>query len=104
MRRHRDWRGATFLDLGYQMEVLELVQRLNAERGLTVVMVVHDLNHATAVADRVVVLHRGAIVADGPPAEAITRPLLHDVFRVDADIVDHPRTRRPLIVTSGTAS
>jgi iron complex transport system ATP-binding protein len=94
----------TFLDLGYQMEVLELVQRLNAERGLTVVMVVHDLNHATAVADRVVVLHRGAIVADGTPGEAITRPLLHDVFRVDADIVDHPRTGRPIIVTSGTAA
>ncbi len=57
----------TFLDIGHQLEVLELVRQLNQEQGLTVLMVLHDLNHAASFADYMVVLGGGAIVAAGEP-------------------------------------
>jgi iron complex transport system ATP-binding protein len=82
----------TFLDVGYQLEVLHLVRRLNTEQNITIVMVLHDLNHAAAYADRVVCLSRGQIVADGLPEEVISTELLRDIFRVDASIVNDPVT------------
>jgi len=80
----------TFLDLGHQFEVLELIGRLRARNGLTVVLVLHDINQAARHADRIVALDQGAIVADGPPAEVITQGLLHEVFRVHADVFIGP--------------
>lgn len=88
----------TFLDIGYQLEVLHLVQMLNRDHGITVVMVLHDLNQAAAYADRIVCLHRGAIVADGAPGEVITPELLQDVFRVEASIVTDPVSGRPVFL------
>lgn len=88
----------TFLDVGYQMEVLHLVRRLNAEAGITVVMVLHDLNHASAYAERVVCLKEGAIVADGAPDDVITPQLLRDVFRVEASVLRDPESGRPVFL------
>ncbi len=90
----------TFLDLGHQFEVLELVGRLRDETGLTVVLVLHDLNQAARHAARLVVLDRGAVVADGTPARVLTRELLRDIFRVHAEVtvdtdgvpVAHPKS------------
>ncbi len=88
----------TYLDIGYQLEVLHLVRRLNEEQGITVVMVLHDLNHAAAYADRVVCLSQGAVVADGDPETVITPQLLRDVFRVEATVVKDPRSDRPVFL------
>jgi iron complex transport system ATP-binding protein len=88
----------TFLDIGFQLEVLHLVKALNEDHGITVVMVLHDLNHAAAYADRVVCLSRGAIVADGAPDEVITPDLLREVFRVEASVVRDPRSGRPVFL------
>lgn len=85
----------TFLDVGYQLEVLHLVRELNETSGMTVVMVLHDLNHAISYADRIVCLCEGEIVADGPPEEILTHDLLRDVFRVEASIVVDPISGRP---------
>ncbi|MFJ9624069.1 ABC transporter ATP-binding protein [Streptomyces sp. NPDC101181] len=72
----------TYLDLRHQLEVLQTVVRLRAERRLTVVMVLHDLNHAARFADRIVALREGRVAADGPPAEVVTRRLLAEVLGV----------------------
>jgi iron complex transport system ATP-binding protein len=85
----------TFLDVGFQLEVLHLVRDLNAEGGMTIVMVLHDLNHAMSYADRIVCLSNGEIVADGEPGQILTHDLLRDVFRVEASIVTDPITGRP---------
>ena len=77
----------TFLDIGHQFEVLELVQMLNRKHGVTVVMVVHELNHASLFADRVVVLRRGAVVAQGTPQHVFTPPLLRSTFGIEADVL-----------------
>lgn len=72
----------TYLDLRHQLEVMALVARLRDERGLTVVMVLHDLGHAARFADRIVALRSGTVAADGPPREVVTPALLSDVLGV----------------------
>lgn len=88
----------TFLDVGHQVAVMHLIERLRSEEGKTVVMVLHDLNQAARHADRLVVLHEGRIVADGPPEEVLTVALLHEVFGLDAVVVPDPVTGRPMFV------
>jgi iron complex transport system ATP-binding protein len=70
------------LDLYYQLRVMKLVQRLARERGMMVIMVLHDLAIAARWSDRVVVLAEGRVMADGPPAEAISAEVLAAVYRV----------------------
>ncbi|MEM9204485.1 MAG: ABC transporter ATP-binding protein, partial [Actinomycetota bacterium] len=72
----------TFLDIGHQWEVLELVRQLNAERSTTVLMVLHDLNHAASFSDHMVVLESGRVVASGDPWTVLTVDLLREVFGV----------------------
>ncbi|MDQ1007548.1 iron complex transport system ATP-binding protein [Streptomyces sp. V4I23] len=72
----------TYLDLRHQLEVMRTVARLREERGLTVVMVLHDLGHAARFADRIVALRSGVVAADGPPADVVTPALLADVLGV----------------------
>src|SRR6476619_8508349 len=77
----------TFLDIGHQLEVLELVRRLNRERGMTILLVLHDLNQAARYATRMVVLNEGQIVADGTPSGVLTADMLAEVFGVRAHIM-----------------
>lgn len=86
----------TYLDIGHQLEVLELLAALNRDHGLTLVLVLQDLNHASRFAHRLLVLRGGAIVADGPPASVLTEQLLREVFGVEAEIL--PRGEGPPVV------
>jgi iron complex transport system ATP-binding protein len=70
------------LDLAHQVALLSSIRRLQAQRGLTVVAVLHDLNLAAAFAPRVVVLHDGRVAADGSVAETLTPVLIERVFGV----------------------
>lgn len=70
------------LDLHYQLRVMKLVRALSRERGMIIVMVLHDLSIAARWSDRVVVLSRGKVAADGAPSDAITSKVLADVYRV----------------------
>jgi iron complex transport system ATP-binding protein len=80
----------TFLDLNHQLEVLELIRYLNREHGLTVVMVLHDLNQAARYANRIVVLNEGAVYGEGAPGEILTADTLRDVFGVDGRVLAGP--------------
>jgi iron complex transport system ATP-binding protein len=88
----------TFLDLAHQVEVLDLVRRLNRDRGRTVAMVLHDLNLAARYSDLLVVMKDGAVVTSGPPGEVLTPELLGAVFGLRADVLDDPRTGLPVVV------
>jgi iron complex transport system ATP-binding protein len=88
----------TYLDLAHQVEVLELVCRLNRERARTVAMVLHDLNLAARYSDLVVVMHEGRIVTQGSPTEVFTTEMLSDVFGLEAEILPDPRTGLPIVV------
>jgi iron complex transport system ATP-binding protein len=93
----------TFLDLAHQIEVLHLLERLNREEGRTIVMVVHDMNHATRHATHLIALRGGAVVAAGPPNAVVTPDLLRAVFGVAADVLPDPRTGVPLCIPYGLA-
>jgi iron complex transport system ATP-binding protein len=88
----------TYLDLAHQVDVLELVGRLHAERGRTVVVVLHDLNLAARYAQRLVAMDDGRLVASGRPEEVLTERLLAEVFDLEARVVPDPVTGTPMVV------
>jgi len=88
----------TYLDLSHQIDVLELVGRLHAERGRTVVVVLHDLNLAARYAERLVAMKDGELVASGTPGEVLTEQLLADVFDLEARILPDPVSGTPMVV------
>ncbi|MCZ2821659.1 ABC transporter ATP-binding protein [Modestobacter sp. VKM Ac-2977] len=88
----------TYLDLAHQVDVLELVGRLHAEKGRTVVVVLHDLNLAARYAKRLVAMKDGVLVASGTPEEVLTEQLLADVFELEARVVPDPVTGTPMVV------
>jgi iron complex transport system ATP-binding protein len=88
----------TYLDLAHQIDVLELIERLHAEWGRTVVMVLHDLNLAARYSDRLVAMRDGRIVVSGPPAEVLTPDLLEQTFGLRAQVLQDPVTGTPMVV------
>jgi iron complex transport system ATP-binding protein len=75
------------LDIRHQVDVLDLLVDLNRREGATIVAVLHDLALAARWFPRIVVLDGGRVVADGPPASALSSERIRDVFRVDPSIV-----------------
>ena len=86
----------TYLDMAHQLEVLQLLQQLNEEQKRTIVMVVHDLNHATRYAQHMVAIRSGDIISEGSPETVMTKDVLRAVFNIEADIIADPRTGVPL--------
>ncbi|MEY8353938.1 ABC transporter ATP-binding protein [Lachnospiraceae bacterium 54-53] len=89
----------TYLDLAYQLEVLELLYRLNREQNCTIVMVLHDLNLAARFADYMIAIRSGKIVCHGSPENVMTGDVLRETFRIDAEIVSDLRTGRPSCIS-----
>lgn len=89
----------TYLDMAHQLEVLELLQKLNLEQERTIVMVLHDLNQAARFADHIIALKDGEIVKAGNCEEVISHKVLKKVFNIDAVIGHDPRTGKPMCVT-----
>jgi iron complex transport system ATP-binding protein len=88
----------TFLDIAYQIDLLELCAELNKTGGRTLVAVLHDLNHACRYADHIIAMKAGAIVAEGRPADIITADLVRDVFGLPCRIIDDPESHTPLVI------
>jgi len=78
----------TYLDLAHQVELLDLLAELNEERGTTMIMVLHELNLAARVADYLVAMREGIIVAQGEAGAVLTRPNLDEIFGLKAEVVD----------------
>lgn len=89
----------TYLDMAHQLEVLELLQKLNEQENRTIVMVLHDLNHAARFSHHMIALEGGSLVKAGPPSEVMTPDVLRKVFHIDAVIGQDPRINKPVCVT-----
>ncbi|MFD6897513.1 heme ABC transporter ATP-binding protein [Rhodococcus sp. NPDC060086] len=85
------------LDIGHQETIMRVV-RSRADHGHAVVVVLHDLGLAAAYADRVCVLEKGLLVADGTPAEVLTEELLSRVYDYPVRVGAHPETGTPLVL------
>ncbi|MCT9001191.1 ABC transporter ATP-binding protein [Microbacterium memoriense] len=91
----------TFLDVSHQIEVLDLLADLNASRGTTIVMVLHDINLAARYADHLFALKGGRLVASGPPADVVTSELVRQVFDLDSLVIADPVSGTPLVLPRG---
>jgi len=74
----------TYLDIYYQIELLELVKQLNEKYGLTIVMVLHDINQAIQYSDHIILMKAGKIIAEGNPKEVINADIIKEVYGVSA--------------------
>ncbi|MEM9036055.1 MAG: ABC transporter ATP-binding protein [Actinomycetota bacterium] len=92
----------TFLDITHQIEVLDLVRRLNEESGRTIVVVLHDLNLACRYAHHIVAMRDGQIVAAGEPSAVITAETVREVFGLESMVIDDPVSGTPLVVPIGS--
>lgn len=91
----------TFLDVSHQIEVLDLLVDMNAARGTTIVMVLHDLNLAARYADHLIAVADKGIYAEGSPTEILTRELVKAVFGLECHIATDPVAGTPLMVPVG---
>ncbi len=80
----------TALDIGHQQEVLDLVDALRIDAGITVLCALHDLTLAAQYAQRLILLDRGRVREDGPPATVLDAGLLSEVYRARVEVIGHP--------------
>lgn len=88
----------TWLDITYQIELLELMQDLNQLHGRTLVVVLHDLNQACRYATHLIAMRQGKIIAEGRPADIVTPELIEQVYGLRCMIVEDPVAHTPMIV------
>jgi len=85
------------LDLGHQQQLMQRIRQMAAS-GIAVLMVLHDLNLALGFADRLLALHQGKLVANGPCAAVLTSELLHQLYGAYAAVVRHPLDGRSVVI------
>ncbi|WP_238083646.1 iron-enterobactin ABC transporter ATP-binding protein [Pseudescherichia vulneris] len=91
----------TWLDISYQIDVLELLSELNREQGYTLAAVLHDLNQACRYATHLIALRDGKMVAQGAPKEIVTAELIEAVYGLRCMIIEDPVAHTPLVVPLG---
>ncbi|HHW68018.1 MAG: iron-siderophore transport system ATP-binding protein [Epulopiscium sp.] len=91
----------TYLDITYQVEILDLLTDLNRKRGTTIVMVLHDINLSARYADYIFALRKGRLIAQGAPSEIITEELIKQVFNLDCTVIKDPVSGSPFVVPKG---
>lgn len=89
----------TYLDLAHQLDILLLLERLNKEEKRTIVMVLHDLNHASRFSDYMIAMKDGIVITEGTPDEVMTSENLRSVFRIDAKLTTCPYSSHPIYLS-----
>lgn len=86
----------TYLDIAHQLEIMELVRKLNKEESITIIMVLHDINHAARYSDELVVLYDHQVHAQGDPWTLLESGIIQKVFRVKAEILEDKQNGAPI--------
>lgn len=89
----------TYLDMNHQLEILELLKKLNQETRKTIIMVLHDLNLSARFSDNLIAMKNGAIQYHGQVEEVMTTDILRDIFSIEAQIVQDPIHNCPILLT-----
>lgn len=76
----------TYLDVRYQIEILRLVKKLNTEYGITIIMVLHDINQSIAYSDCIIAMKDGKILAEGNPNDVINEELIKNVYGIELSV------------------
>lgn len=85
------------LDIAHQVRLLDLIRRLNVEKGLTVLVVLHDLNLASQYCDRLLLLDGGTLKKDGTPKEVLTYKTIEEVYKTVVVVLDNPVSGKPYV-------
>lgn len=88
----------TYLDMAHQIDILELLKRLNEEEGATIVMVIHELNHASKFAHHIVGMKEGRILFEGKPGDVITKENLRDLYEIEATLLEDGENTYPVCI------
>lgn len=88
----------TFLDISFQYEIMRLVRKLNLEKGITVLMILHDLNQGIRYSDQVIAISNKTLYEIGDPAKVINEKLLEDVFHLQGEVIEDPVNGCPLVI------
>lgn len=91
----------TYLDITYQIEILDLLTDLNRKHGTTIVMVLHDINLSARYADHIFALQKGKLVAEGEPSKVITSKLIEDIFGLHCTVIKDPVSGSPSMIPIG---
>ncbi|BAC12218.1 iron ABC transporter ATP-binding protein [Oceanobacillus iheyensis HTE831] len=91
----------TFLDITYQVEILDLLTKLNRKYGTTIVMVLHDINLSARYADHIFAIKEGKLIEEGNPTEVLTSELVKTVFDLDCIVIPDPISQTPLVIPKG---
>lgn len=91
----------TFLDITYQVEILDLLTDLNRKHGTTIVMVLHDINLSARYADYIFGLREGKLIVEGPPSEVITSSLVKEIFGLECVVINDPVSGSPFAIPKG---
>lgn len=91
----------TYLDVSHQWEIMELISEMNRKHGMTIIMVLHDMNHAAAYSDEIMMMKQGQIYASGRPEHTITEHTLGEVFGVKGRIEPNPVNARMTCLVTG---
>ncbi|MBD8006895.1 ABC transporter ATP-binding protein [Bacillus norwichensis] len=91
----------TFLDITYQVEILDLLTNLNRKYGTTIVMVLHDINLSARYADCIFAVKKGQLIAEGTPTEVLTSDLVKSVFDLNCVVISDPISNTPLVIPKG---
>jgi len=86
------------LDLAYQLEIRSILERLNVERGITILVSTHDLNLAAALCRDLILLHRGSVLASGPTREMLDPSLIRRLYGVDVDVAINQKSGQLTVV------
>lgn len=85
------------LDIKYQYQFYSILQQLQQSRGLTIVVVTHDINLAARYCGRLILLKNGKVVDDGAPEKVITKKMMESVYEVEVEVLQHPQDGKPLL-------
>ncbi|KPW15837.1 ABC transporter-like protein [Pseudomonas amygdali pv. aesculi] len=91
----------TWLDITHQIDLLELLRELNRDQGHTLVVVLHDLNHACRYATHLIAMREGKVIASGRPSDIVTPALIEEVYGLACMIIEDPVAGTPMIVPLG---
>ena len=88
----------TYLDIAYQVEILDCLAKLNKARKTTIVAILHDINLSIRYADHIFAMKKGKLIAEGNPKDIITPGLMQTIYGMDSTIINDPETGDPYVI------
>lgn len=89
------------LDINHQLEIMQLLSRINSEQNKLIILVSHNINLASEYCHRIVMLKNGKIIADGTPGTIINQKMIKDLYEVELTIISNPVSGKPNLIYPG---